>query len=172
MTNINVAPVHVLIDYAYEVLAAGDPTWNKSNYGGLIPIVPLNEEPELADFDGPKAIYEYTMSQRGTMYYRGQGTVTFAVRDYNFHRMGRALNILDNSLGREDESARDVNKFVQWLKTQRNIDFDVSFGHIRLNFIESGTGEVEENGPLTGVFSISFDYYLEYPDVTYPWSSV
>jgi len=171
MTNPSVAPVFVLIDYAYEVLANADPSWNKSNFDGLIPIVPLNEEPELTEFDGPRAIYEYTMSQRGTAYYRGQGSVIFAVRDHNFHRMARALNILDNALGREDESARDVNDFVEFLKENRSIDFDVSFGHIRLNFVESGTGEIEEAGPLTGVISVSFDYFVDYNTLdTRPWS--
>lgn len=170
MTADSVAPVFVLIDYAYECLATEDNAWHRDNYDGLVPIVPLNEEPELTEFDGPRAIYEYTMSQRGRMYYRGQGNVTFAIRDHSFHRMARALNILDNALGREDESARDVNDFVDYLKETRSIDFDVSFGHFNLNFVESGTGEIEEDGPLTGVISVSFDYFVDYSGMkTRPW---
>lgn len=172
MTDTRVAPVYVLIDYAYEALSADNPDWLKSNYDGLIPIVPLSEEPELTEFDGPKAIYEYSMSQRGNMYYRGQGAVSFAVRDSNFRRLTRSLNILDNVFGRMDESARDVNEFVDWLKTARGIDFDVSFGNIRLSFIESGTPETEEGGSMVGVINVAFDYFVEYPEQTFPWSSV
>ena len=171
MTDTRVAPVYVLIDYAYEALAKDNPDWNRSNYENLIPIVPLNEEPELTEFSGPRAIYEYTMSQRGTTPYRGQGSVSFAVHDSNFRRLTRSLNVLDNYLGRMDESARDVNAFVDWLKTERNVDFDVSFGNIRLSFIESGTPETEEGGPMIGLINVTFDYFVEYPDPTFPWSS-
>lgn len=172
MTDTRVAPVYVLIDYVYEALAADNPDWNKNNYDGLIPIVPLSEEPELTEYDGPKAIYEFAMSQRGSMYYRGQGSVSFAVRDSNFRRLTRSLNVIDNVLGRMDDSARDVNDFVDWLKTTKNIDFDVSFGNIRLSFIESGTPETEEGGPQVGVISVLFDYFVEYPEPVFPWSSV
>lgn len=173
MTDTRVAPVYVLIDYAYEALAADNPDWNKSNYDGLIPIVPLNEEPELTEFDDkPRAIYEYTMSQRGTTYFRGQGAVSLAVRDTNYRRLTRSLNVLDNALGRMDESARDVNAFVDYVKTNRAVNFDVSFGNIRLTFIESGTPETEEGGPQVGVINVAFDYFVEYPDPSFPWSSV
>lgn len=164
-TNIAVAPVFVLIDYAYAVLNANDPTvWDKTKYEGLIPIIPLNEEPEFSEFPGPRIIYEYAMAARGSAVYRGRGSVTFAIRDNNFRRLTRAMNILGESFNREDESARDVNHFVHSLATRplNPVPFNVSFGHISVSFQESGTPEEEEGGMMTGVVSIVFDYFTEY----------
>lgn len=170
-TPIELAPVFVLIDYAYAVLNANDSaTWDKSKYGGLIPIVPLNEEPEFLEFNGPRIVYEYSMSQRGATPYRGRGTVTFAVRDHNYRRMTKAMNILDEALGREDESARDVNWFTDQLRNRfiNPVPFNISFGHIRLSFVESGTPETEEGGMMVGIVQVSFDYFTEYVINTRP----
>lgn len=172
MTEIVVAPVYVLIDYAFGVLNANDPqTWDRSKYGGLIPIVPLNEEPELQEYDTqPRIIYEFSNSETGTQWFKGRGQVTFAVHDHNFRRLTKAMNILEESFGRYDESARDVNDYVQRLKDRpvQKIDFDISFGHIRCTFSQSGTPEQDEGGPMIGLVNIQFDYFVEYDILTRP----
>lgn len=171
MTSITVAPVYVLIDYAFAVLNANDPnTWDTAKYGGLMPIVPLNEEPELTEFPGPRVIYEYSISDTGTTPFRGRGSVTFAVRDHNYRRLTRAMNILGESFGRLDETARDVNDWADRLagRVDSPVDFDISFGYIRQSFAESGTPAEEEEGPMVGVVSISFDYFAEYVINTRP----
>ena len=170
-THITVAPVYLLIDYAYAVLNANDPeTWDKTKYDNLIPIIPLNEEPEFSEFDGPRIIYEYSLQARGSAYYRGRGSVTFAIRDHNYRRLTRAMNILDESLGREDESARDVNEFADLLANRpvNPVPFNISFGHIGISFAESGTPEEEEGGMMVGVVNVSFDYFTEYSINTRP----
>lgn len=169
MTSKTVHPVYALIDYAFAVLQRNDPdTWNKSLYGGLVPIVPLNEEPELSEFDGPRIIYDFTNTETGTMYFKGRGTVTFAIRDHNYRRMTRAMNILTESFGRFDESAHDVNEFIELNKAQTGVDFNLSFGHIRVPFAESGTPETEEGGMMVGIVNIAFDYFTEYDIITRP----
>lgn len=165
MTDKTVAPVFALIDYAFAVLNKNDPNvWDRSKYGGLIPIVPLNEEPELTEFDGPRIIYDFTTTETGVTYYRGRGTVTFAIRDHNYRRLTRAMNILTESLGRFDESARDVNEYI----TMSGVPFGLSFGHIRVPFSEAGTPESEEGGMMTAVVGIAFDYFTEYDINTRP----
>lgn len=171
MTAITVAPVYVLIDYAYAVLNANDPeVWDKTKYEGLIPIVPLNEEPELSEFSGPRIIYEFSNQETGSMHFRGRGSMTFAIRDHNYRRLTRAMNILQESLGRFDESARDVNEFTDALRNRviNPVDFDISFGHIRVSFAESGTPEEEEGGMMVGVVNVSYSYFVEYDINTRP----
>jgi hypothetical protein len=171
MTSITVAPVYVLIDYAFAVLNANDPnTWNRANYDGLLPIVPLNEEPELTEFDGPRVIYEYSLNDTGTTPFRGRGSVTFAVRDNNYRRLTRAMNIMGESFGRLDETAADINDWADRLKDRPvdPVDFDISFGYVRQAFAESGTPAEEEEGPMVGIVSIAFDYFVEYDINTRP----
>lgn len=167
MTDKTVAPVFALIDYVWAVLAINDPTtWDKSKYGGLIPIVPLNEEPELAEFDGPRIIYDYSMTDPGTLYARSRGTATFAVRDFNYRRLTRTMNIIQEALGRLDDSARDVNDWIERNKVRAV--FDISFGSIAVTFAESGTPEEEEGGMMVGVVGTSFDFFTEYNINTRP----
>jgi len=167
MTDKVVQPVFALIDYTWAVLKANDPeVWQETKYGGLIPIVPLNEEPELTEFDGPRIIYDYSTMDPGTLYARSRGTVSFAVRDFNYRRLTRTLNILTEAFGRLDESARDVNDWLDRNKVR--VNFDVSFGSISVPFVESGTPESEEGGMMVGVIGLEFDYFTEYQIVTRP----
>lgn len=167
-TPISVTPAFALRNYIWAVLKAEEPdTWAESKYGGLVPIVPLNEEPELGEFPGPRIIYEFSLSNRGAEYYRGRGAMTFAVRDSNYRRLTRTMNIIDAALGRQDESARDVNDYLDRLAVG-GTDFKVSFGNIFLSFAESGTPETEEGGPQVGVVNVSFTYFTEYVINTRP----
>lgn len=173
-TPISVTPAFALRNYIWAVLKTEEPsTWDEAKYGGLVPIVPLNEEPELNEFPGPRIIYEYSLSPRGTEYYRGRGAMTFAVRDNNYRRLTRTMNIIDAALGRQDESARDVNDYLDRLAVPvvsggQGVDFSLSFGNIYLSFAESGTPETEEGGPQVGVVNVSFTYFTEYVINTRP----
>ena len=173
MTSKHISPVYVLRLYAWALLQANDnDTWNTTEYGGLIPIVPLNEEPDLSEFDGPRIIYDFSLSESSPSYYRGRGTMTFAVRDHNFRRLTKTMNILQAAFERHDESARDVNDWSQVYldgDPQNPTDgIDVSFGSIRVGFAESGTPEEEEGGFMVGVVSINFDYFVEWDVNTRP----
>lgn len=165
MTNLEVSPALVIRQYVWAVLHATYPdVWNSAKYGGLLPIVPLNEEPELDEFDGPRIVYEYTHTDAGSTYFRGQANMTFAVRDHNYRRMGKTLNILEQALSRQDETARDINDFVDRRKAG-GIDYDISFGFIKCEFVQSGTPETEEGGRSVGIINISFDFFVEYESV-------
>lgn len=169
MTAITVAPVYVLRSYAWALLKANEPdTWDEEKYGGLVPIVPLNEEPELSEYPGPRIIYEFSNQETGSMYFRGRGSMTFAIRDHNYRRLTRTMNILQEALGRFDESARDVNDYSERLKAATGTDFDISFGHIRTSFAESGTPEEEEGGMMVGIVNVSHSYFVEYDINTRP----
>ena len=168
-TPMSVAPTFALRSYIWAVLKAEEPqTWIESNYGGLVPIVPLNEEPELNEFPGPRIIYEYALQERGDMYYRGRGSMTFAIRDNNYRRLTRTMNIIDEALSRQDESAHDVNDYLDRMAASTVNDFNVSFGNIRLSFAESGTPETEEGGPQVGVVNVTFSYFTEFVINTRP----
>lgn len=162
MTNIEVSPSLALRQYVWAVLKANDPvTWNTSKYGGLTPIVPLNEEPELDEFSGPRIVYEYNHPDAGVSYYRQFGNMTLAIRDDNFRRLGKTMNILENTFNRMDESARDVNDYID-RKRVAGVDLGISFGSINVAFAQSGTPETQEGGRMVGIVDIEFDFFAEY----------
>lgn len=167
MTSIEVSPTLALRQYVWALLRANDPTtWTEANYGGTIPIVPLNEEPELSEFTGPRIVYEYTHPDSGPAYYRQRGNMTLAIRDDNFRRMGKTMNILETAFNRYDESARDVNDYIQ--RRKASLDLGISFGSINVGFSQSGTPETQEGGRMVGIVDIEFDFFAEYNVNTRP----
>jgi len=153
------SPAYLLRSYAWELLKNNEPnTWDESKYGGLEPIVPLAEEPELAEFDGPHIVYGYALSPTGDLYARKFGSMTFAIYDQNFRRLTRTLVILQTAFERSDESARDVNEYT----STKEQFIGISFANIDIGFIEGGSPEETEGGRQSALINIRFEYHVDY----------
>jgi hypothetical protein len=162
-TNTEVSPVYCLRFYAWEVLRRNMPTvWDTDNYGGLVPIVPLAEEADLAEFSGPKIVYEYTMLDQADIPFRGRGSFSMAVMDTNFRRLTQTLNILQAAFGRLDESARDIDAYIDTTPLANM----VGFGYTAVSFVDGGTPASAEGAEQIGVINIRFDYFLDYNIIT------
>lgn len=171
MTDILVDPLmhpsYILRRYAWAVLNANDPTtWTTAKYGGKMPVVPLIDEPDLAQYSGPRIVYEYTTGTTGSTYYRNRASMTFAVRDSDYERLTKTLNILQVTFERMDETARDLNDFAASIPGEA---YDgIGFGYVSVGFQDGGTPGENEGGPSTGIISINFDYFVDYAVNTRP----
>jgi len=157
-----IAP-YVLRAYAWAVLSTNMPeTWNTELYGGLTPIVPVAEEPELDEFSGPHIVYGYAEDMTGDLYARSSGSMTFAVYDNNFRRLGETLNVLKIAFERQDETARDINRF----STSKGAAFNgLRFGYVRVGFVEGGTPEESEGARQSALINITYEYYVDYDNI-------
>lgn len=166
--NLDIAPDLLIRAYTWALLKANDgATWSENNYGGLVPIVPLQDEPELEDFPGPHIVYGYTIDTSRDLFVLKSGTMTFAIYDDNFRRLGKTINILETAFGRYDESARDVNAYTTFamggtVPTQPGNLLGIRFGTIRIGFVEGGTPETEEGGRQVGLVNIRYEYIPDY----------
>lgn len=166
MTNPTIIPALVIRQYVYAVLKANDfNVWKEANYGDKIPIVPLGEEADLEGTSGPTIVYEYSNLNTGTFYVRGNGTMTFGVRDNNFRRITRTMNILQEALGRYDDTARDINEYLAARGAPWN---EIGFGECHVTFLDGGTPPTSEGGEYVSIVSIEFDYFVEYDVNTRP----
>lgn len=163
-TNTLLGPDLLLRQYAWEILKLNDPvTWDETKYGGSIPITPLADEPELSGYDGPHIVYGYTVNTGGSLFADKSGTMTFAIYDENFRRLGQTINILSAAFERADESARDVNKFTSlWEVNSQKVFLGVRFGCIEMGFVQGGTPEIQEGGRQSGLLNIRYDYFVQY----------
>jgi hypothetical protein len=176
MTDPVLGPDLLLRQYAWALLKYNDTfvsnsspqrreTWDELNYGGLVPIVPLADEPELSDFSGPHIVYGYTGDTTGDHWMESSGTMTFAIYDDNFRRLGRTLNVLQAAFERADDAARDVNSFCSSLTLDNGATYPfrgLRFGCIEIGFIEGGTPENQEGGRQSALLNIRFDYFHEW----------
>lgn len=153
------SPAYLLRAYTWALLKRNDSTtWDESKYGGLEPIVPLNEEPELSEYDGPYIVYGYTTDFAGSNPAAARGSLAYAIYDQNFRRLTKTMNILTTAFEREDEAARDVNAFTSSIPQFRGL----RFSFIRLGFVEGGTPEETEGGRQSAIITIQYEYYVNY----------
>lgn len=158
-----ISPVYLLRSYAWAVLKANDSElWNEQNYDGLVPIVPLNEEPEIVEFGRPYLVYGYAIDSTGSLYARKSGSLTFAIYDTNFRRLTDTLNILQTAFERQDESATDINNYTSLIPGFVGINF----GYTSVSFAEGGSPEESEGGNQSALINIAFEYYTDYDVVT------
>lgn len=167
--NPEVNPVYLIVHYAAKVLNTNDPdTWSPSNYGDKVPIVPLSEEPDLSQYTGPHIVYGYALDATGDLHARKGGSVTLAVYDQNFRRLTKTMNILQKAFERQDESAKDINKFTSSrVGTETQSPFlGIRFGTVSLGFVEGGIPEDTEGGRQSALINIRFEYYVDYNVIT------
>lgn len=130
----------------------------ESDYGNLIPIVPVSEEPELTQYDKPYIVYGFAGDPTQTGNYRQRGTLTLVVRSTNFQEITTILNILNHTFNRQDEAARDINEYTETVAQFVGI----RFGTTSVAFVEGPEPEEREGGRESGLISIRFDYFVNY----------
>lgn len=165
-----VSPIYLLRSYTWALLQANDhDTWDTTKYGGMIPIVPLSEEPDLAEYEGPHIVYGYAMHATGSLYIHNEGSLTYAIYDQNFRRLTKTLITLQTAFERQDEAARDVNNYAAGVtgSTAESFPFrGIRFGSIDIGFVEGGSPEDTEGGRQSALINIRFLYYADYDVVT------
>lgn len=156
-------PAYLIVDYAWAVLKENIPNvWDEDKYGGLVPIVPLSEEPELDDFSGPHIVYGFADDATSDPPGLESGSTSFAIYDDNFRRLTKTVNCLKEAFNREDQSASDVNNYTD--RQGNGMYKGVSFRNIGIAFIEGGTPETSEGGRQSALVTIRYQY-VTYFDV-------
>lgn len=159
--NVMYSPVYLLRGYAWEVLKRNT-SMKESDYDGMIPIVPLAEEPEILTFGKPYMVYGYALNSSDSLYARKSGSMTFAIYNPNFRELTKILAVLTTAFERQDDAARDVNR---WSSTIPQF-VGINFGYINIGFVEGGTPEDTEGGAQSALINIRFEYYVDYDVVT------
>lgn len=163
MMDTKYSPVFLLRAYAWAVLKANT-SMDESDYGNLVPIVPVQEEPELQEYSHPYLVYGYSQNPSGTLYAEQQGSMTFVVYSNDFGDITKVLNILNTAFERMDESARDVNRFTSSIPAFHGI----RFGSISVGFLEGASPETSEGGRQSGIINIRFNFFVDFNVDTTP----
>jgi hypothetical protein len=154
-----VSAAYLLRSYTWQLLKNNmSDVWDEDKYGGLTPIVPLSEEPELDEFSGPHIVYGFADDATGSLHARNSGSMTFAIYDDNFRRLGKTMNILKTAFERQDEAAADVNIYTSTIPQF----IGIRFGTIDIGFTEGGTPEELEGGRQTALINLRYEYYVDY----------
>lgn len=148
---------HVLNKFIWQMLK-NNLGWNVSNYGGLIPITASGQEPEFNQINAPYIVYNYTtQGTPDTMLKQEQ--IAYTIYSSNESDIRSFINLMDDILNREDDSAKDVNSYVDALdinSPHHNFDFK----WIRMMSGSSAQPPLQEGGRMDGIVVMRLCYAI------------
>lgn len=151
----------LLNNYIWKVLKLNT-DMDEGDYGGLTPIVPLSEEPELTEFDKPYIVYGFAENPTSDLPAKKRGNMSFIIYCTNFRELSTITNVIATTFDRADESARDVNRYTSTIPQFVGL----RFGYIEVSFVEGGSPEETEGGRQSAAVNIRYEYYVDYDIVT------
>lgn len=156
-----IAP-YLIRSYVWELLQRNldmsDDDYDINGDGkGLIPIVPLGEEPELAKFNKPYLVYGYAESPYDDYASQTTGNIMFAIYSTNFADMSQIANVIGKAF-EYDDAAANVNHYTSTIPAFVGI----RFGNVQLQSIEGGVPEESSGGRMSAVVNIKYEYYADY----------
>lgn len=149
MANYALAGVHGLNKFVFSKLQS-DLGWTLPS--GLNPIMPAQTNPENVAFDEPFIIYSYNSVPSNTEWWIINETVTYTVYSQDESEVRAAIHYLSTLLARYDESAEEVN---EWLNSSGSPDQKAfEYKYIRVTLTTSPGAAYSEGGRVDG--SITF----------------
>ena len=153
--------VHGLRQYIWKLLQ-DELGWSATNYGGLIPITTPEQQPEFTAFNKPFIVYSYAKKQGTNNYLLENEIAAFTIYSAKSHEIHKALNLLDTKLDKRDESAREINEFIQGLAEEQYRYFD--YKSIWTSGIQGPQPFTEEGGRRGGMITVNSMYTHYGPD--------
>lgn len=158
-----VVPSSVLIDYIWGLLKF-NVGMTEDHYDGLVPIVPVAEEPELTEYNRPYLVYGYVENPSRDLYKYRAGQMTFVIYSVNYREINKIMQTMQVAFERWDEAALDVNRY----SSTRPEYHGIRFGSISIGHVEGGTPEANdqdaptsEGGRQSGLVNIRYEYFSE-----------
>lgn len=151
--------VHGVNKYLWSKLQS-ELEWNASNYGGLIPIVPAGQQPELNNTSAPYIVYNYSHQSSGDAdFYIQEEQIAYAVYSSEEVDVRRAINLIVEYFRREDESAQALNDWISANGSVENKRFD--YKHTKVISSYGAQPPISEGGRQDGsvIMRIRYTYY-------------
>lgn len=158
--EINIVAPYLLRSYAWQLLKV-NAGMSESDYGGVVPIVPLAEEDEVKKWGKPYIVYAYSEDTPIGPEARLLGNMAFAVNAPRVSELSKTVNILTRAFERSDKSAKDVNEYTSTISSFVGI----RFGTIDTTLVEVDEPEDSEGGIMQGMVNIRYEYYAQYDNL-------
>lgn len=157
-----ILPAHIIRLYAWDVL------YNNTSMtliNGAVPIIPLEDEPQISDAQETYIIYGYSESNDPRLYEKRRGVVAFRIKARTFGELGQITNSLSRAFENCDISAAQINA---WKAAYTgNIFKDIRFTSLETIYVEGGVAD-DEGGPLHGIVNVSYEAIINDPIFTLP----
>lgn len=147
--------VHGLNKYIWSRLKS-ELGWKEADYNGLIPLATPQQQPEFNALNKPYIVYSYTISGSSPDWWRKREIAIYTIFSANTADVRKAVNLIEAVLGRYDESAKEVNKYVQEFGSVDNKKFDYKI--ITTTQASGPEPSLSEGGRHDGRVIVSMEY--------------
>lgn len=124
---------------------------------GLVPIVPLGEEPDISKFDRPYLVYGYAESPSGDSSGRTAGNMIFVIYSTDFGEMSEIANVVAKTFEHQ-YAATEVNHYTSTVPAF----IGIRFGNIETTTLEGGVPEETVGGRMSATVTLRYEYYSDY----------
>ena len=155
MTDYTISGIHPIRRVVWALLQA-ELGWSSSNYGGAVPIVTPQEQPELNHGESPYVIYNYSTQAAGVNHLLKEEQATFVIHGPDDKQLRAALNLFDSYFSSYDESAAYVNWWIQDHGSDNYKRFNFKWIRV-VSAIGAGPTE-QEAGSQDAVVTIRYQY--------------
>ena len=114
MRDFRVAATHGVNNFLWDRLQE-DLGWDRSNYGGMIPITTPQQQQEFSDGDDPYIVYNYSMNTLGTNYVYKEESALYVIYSGGPNaesQVRETIHLFEYYLSSQDDSARIINDYI------------------------------------------------------------
>lgn len=168
----NYAPVHAINSYLWS--KAGNETGGegiliRDNYKGagmtkgLIPIVPVEEAPDLITIiEGtsgiasyPYMVFTWSRTNTGPEWYLKTHQIAYSIRAADEKKLGQLVNLFSREFESYDKAAQKVNAYMAGLSASFNPIKRFKFKYINIQTLGGGLPSESENGVSEALVTLS-----------------
>lgn len=160
MSQYEVTAGHILAGYVWSRIQT-EILWTADDYGGLVPIVPVQQQPELNSATGPFIVFASAIDYYSPLWIINHETVSFTIFSEGTRDINEVTNIIVSKFKKFDESAKAVNDYIATLGAAYNEYKNFDFKTIRVTGASGAQPSLQEGGRQDGnvVVKCSYTYY-------------
>jgi hypothetical protein len=149
--------VYGLNSYTWKLLRE-NLGWKSDDYMSGVPIIPSAQQPELMETGKPFIVYGGAVRPPGHLYVHREESVAYNVYGTSSTQVNKVVSLLAETFVRQDESAADVNEWLDKEAVGRGYSRNVSFTTIRAVLSERAEPSDEEGGYVSGYVLLEYKY--------------
>lgn len=156
MTDYTITAANVLGLYLWDKLQT-ELEWSEDDYGGIVPVVPVQQQPELNATTKPFVVFGTAFDAISPMWQLQSETVGFTVFSQKVSDINKVTNLIVFDLKGFDEAAAKINAFVDTLDPAHPAkEFD--FKTVRLVGASGAQPSMQEGGRHDGSIALKVTY--------------
>lgn len=153
--------VSALNTYVWKVLEA-NVGLVKSDYNGLTPIIPRQQQPEFLTYAKPFLVYGSAIHPGTDFWGVRKESIAYNIYSTSSGMSNAIANLLALALERQDETATDINKHLDSMVGHGDVPRKITFGSVKVTVTNDSAPADEEGGFYTSLVMLEVVYTV-YP---------